>query len=337
MSTLFIHAGPAKTGTTFLQQVVLPKVRSVRTLVTPTVKLGGKSIQFGNLFNFSPKVWADSGGGAFSSLIENKKVGENLVISDEYVCKGLAFPQPMIPGQAQELGPMGWMNGQTDTCSMAAHLQELSDIAADWGFSDVEVIATARRQDTRIASSYAQVSNRVLGASQKNFEKWAYYLTKSPIGYYKGGGMNLNYFEWAKNLDIRENKLHFIPFELLEESERDFVRMYLKSCGVRNDEINRILDILGAKEEKRNVSAISDSVWSLRPPIRTGPRLWPTRLWEAIGFPARMPLRWPDFSRGTKIFLTSKLSKEVLNVYKKDNQKLDALIPHSSLQEYGYY
>jgi len=342
--TLFIHLGPGKTATTFLQNVVLAKVHSIESLVKPIVEFGEEKLRFGDLFNFPPEVWDDSGGGAFAHLIRNREGQGSLIISDEHVFGGLASPQPWIADPARKIGPVVRLcrqtNGQTDTYSMAAHLQKLSDVANDWGFSDTKVLAVTRRQDTRLASGYAQVSDRVRGAGQEGFENWVRHLTQSPIGYYMGGGLKLDYLAWYKEIEgaVGTNGVRMLPFERLGESKVTFVRRYLTMFGVEESDVERIVDDLeGSSNGKQNVSSRAESEWSLREPVRTGPRLRPARLWSALGLPGRLPLRRPDFSREKSIFLTPNLRREILDVYEQGNRRLDDILPELELGKYGYY
>lgn len=341
---LYIHLGPGKTATTFLQNVVLAKVRSVESLVEPVVELGEEEVRFGDLFNFPLQVWEDSGAAAFAHLIQNRERQGSLIISDEHVFGGLASPRPwMIPDPLRKIGPIvrlcRQMNGQTETYSMAAHLKKISDVATKWGFADTKVLAATRRQDTRLASGYAQVSDRVRGASQEGFEIWVRHLTQNPVGYYIGGGLKLDYLAWYNEIEsaVGANSLCMLPFELLEENEGDFVRRYLTMLGVEESDANRVVDDLGSGNQKQNVSSKTESVWMLREPVRTGPRLRPARLWSALGLPGRLPLRLPDFSREKSISLTPDLSREILDVYEQSNRQLDNVLPELELSRYDYY
>jgi hypothetical protein len=343
-STLFIHVGPGKTATTFLQDVVLTGVSSVESLIKPTVNFGGEKVRFGDLFNFPPDVWDSSGGDAFSRLVQNRTQAGNLIISDENVFGGLASPQPWIPDPTREMGPLVRLcrqtNGKTDTYSMAAHLRKLSEVASNWGFANVKVLAVTRRQDTRLASGYAQVSDRVLGAGQEGFETWVRHLTQSPIGYYLGGGIKLDYWTWYQEIEaaVGEGNTYLLPFELLKKSRSRFIRQFLDLLEIEKTDVDRLLQDLGpSDDQKRNVSSRTGSVWSLRKPVGTGPRLRPTRMWKALGFPARLPMRWPDLSREDSIRLTPGLSQEILDVYGHGNRHLNNRFPELELGTYSYY
>lgn len=51
------------------------------------------------------------------------------------------------------------------------HLSALKGVANQWGFERVRVIGSVRHQASRLASSYAQVSDRRVGVSQDKFEQ----------------------------------------------------------------------------------------------------------------------------------------------------------------------
>lgn len=121
----------------------------------------------------------------------------------------------------------------------------MSEAASEYGFGDIKILATTRRQDTRLASTYAQISDRIRGASQKNFEEWVRYLTKNPQGYYDvGGGVELDYFQWWKEAVrvVGQSNVLFQAFELLRESNPNFLRTWLRFLEV--SEVDSIINSL---------------------------------------------------------------------------------------------
>lgn len=344
MPTLYLHIGPSKTATSFLQWEVLPEIEMC-CYVKPTVTLGSAEMRLGDVFLFSPDLWrGETGKELFTFLRDGDVEEKDVLVSSEYIFGGLASPQPWIPdGEAygsSEYGPVVRVNRQTevrlDRTSFSNHLDALKEAGRQQGFSQVRILFTTRRQDTKLASGYAQVSNRVRGASQQNFERWAHHLTDDSAGFLLGGGQKLNYFAWWKAMTevLGRSNVFFLPFELLRKNQGAFLRRWLKFMEVEG--YDSIADSF-VDEQEENKRSTSESTWSIADPIRRGPFLHPTRVFRALGLPTRLPARWPDFQRDKEIQLTRELSEEIMEVYEKENRLLDEQGLNLNLKEYGYY
>ena len=344
-ATLYLHVGPPKTATTFLQEHVLRRVSSVECRCLPQVEMEGEKISFGQLFSMSPSVWRNDGGQAFARLIDEteRAEGEDLVLSHEGIHGGMATPRPWLTrrggwAQGVEYGPLVRLHtdGRPHVAILAEHLSVISEVASKWGFSEVKILATLRRQDTWLASEYAQNSHKIRGASQKNFEAWIGKITNTSLGTYAGGGEKLDYFSWweAVGGTVGKENVLLLPFELLKKNQSAFLRQWLSFLGVRErDDIVEALSGGGNEENRRSTST---SVWSLRSPIRTGPPLWP-RLFHKLNLPTSLPARWPDFSREKSIRLSPELSERILAVYNGGNRRLEDAISNLELGTYGYW
>jgi hypothetical protein len=338
--TLILHIGPPKTATTFLQRRVFPEFKAVQCLVKPSVKLGdGTEVHFSDLFCSSPNIWKESC--ILDSVLNTIDAPQgDVIISSEGIYGGVASPQPWISDSLVEIGPLVKINrqnnGQPSPSCLASHLRVLKDVISAHGFSVLKVIFSVRRQDKKLASGYAQVSDRVRGASQRGFEKWIRNLTRHPAGYYAGGGDKLNYhYAWSRiSSSVAIRNLLFIPFELLKSDSKEYIDLICKFLGSEID-VSKI-SMLSSKDRDNNRS-FGDLSWRLSSPVRHGPRLRPTRLFQALGLPTRLPLRWPDFNRDQSIFLTPELSACILDCYRKSNRKLDQSIPYVDLKSFDYY
>jgi hypothetical protein len=351
MPDLYIHAGPGKTGTTFLQQSVFDKIQSAQCLETPEVNIGGKEIRFADLFDFPPGIWKRAEQNPFFPKAARRVVEKDLVISDERIFGGIGAPQSWIPnpppGRDIAPAPRRHMHARPDPYVVSRHLKKLREVSSGWGYGQVRFLLTTRRQDTRLASGYAQMSNRVRGAGQHNFQRWVRHLIHDVVGYYKGGGAKLNYSSWWEEIAevVGEENVLFLPFELLQENTLEFLRQWLGYIGI--EEADSIAHSL-SNSEKQNRRSKSDRRWALRSPRREGPGL-PRRVsWKLfeisqslglpkLDLPARLPLRWPDFQRDDVIHLTEDISEEILDVYEEGNRLLDELDPDLNLEEYNYY
>ena len=320
----------------------MSEIQATECVEKPWLPVGSEKVRFGNLFCLSPNVWQNVEESAFRDLcVETQNEGD-LLISDEGVYGGVVSPQPWMP-------ETGWKHGeyielkrqvsvQSDLCSLTSHLERLQTHSSRFGYGKIKVLITTRRQDTKLASGYAQVSNRVRGASQKSFEKWVRYLTNDPLGYSAAGGAKLDYFEWWRSISgiVGKENMFLLPFELLKQDSREFLWKWLEYIDVPKKE--QILESVLREEEEadRNSRATSRCTWSLSDPIRRG-TLPAGRVLTALGLPFRIPLRWPDFSREEEIRLSDELSDEILSAYVESNQSLDESLPHLDLERYGYY
>lgn len=320
----------------------MSEIQAAECVVKPKLSVGSEKVRFGNLFCLSRDVWQGVGESAFRDLCGENQSERDLLISDEGVYGGVVSPQPWMP-------ETGWKHGeyielkrqvsvQSDLCSLTSHLESLQSHSSKFGYRKVKVLVTTRRQDTKLASGYAQASNRVRGASQESFEKWARYLTGDPLGYSAAGGAKLDYFEWWRGISgvVGEENMFVLPFELLKRDSREFLWEWLEYVDVPEKEqiLESVLD--EEDEERQNSRATSRFTWGLSDPIRKG-ALPAGRVLTALGLPFRFPLRWPDFSREEEIRLSDELSDEILSAYEKSNRSLDESLPHLDLERYGYY
>lgn len=98
---LYIHAGPGKTGTTFLQEAVFDKIKSARAISKLKIALGENMVQFGDMFDFSPRVWRALEEDPFVG--DGSESGADVVISDEMIFGGLGRLQPWLSAWIEDL------------------------------------------------------------------------------------------------------------------------------------------------------------------------------------------------------------------------------------------
>lgn len=337
MSTLYLHIGFPKTATTFLQDVVFPKATSLSYVSKPTVRLGHREVRFGTRFSYAPALWRDRGTSLLSQILGPEPEGEapsDVLISDEGFGGGLTGPEPWIPASRPH------HDRETGPHSTRTHIEELRKVAGEWGFSQMRVIMGIRRQDEKIASGYAQMSHKVRGASQKNFERWVHRILDPDRGYYEGGGIHHNYYLFWQQVTKAvgaENTL-VLPLEHLKEDMGGYLSRLFRFLEIPEEGTDIIASLSEPENLKRNANTSSSKdVWHLKAPMRTGPRFRPGRLFRALGFPHRMPLRWPDFRRGTDIRLTPDLRAYILGVYADENRRLDRALDEVDLRSYGYW
>lgn len=338
-NTFYLHVGPPKTASTFLQKTILPQIADIRCHTKPTVTFGDSEINFRDLFLFSPDLWKTFRKEPFAFLKDSISKEQDVLVSDEGIYRRPASPQPRLDLRQKKYGPIVKANpkagGRQDHTSFRSHLDALREGARKQGFSQTKVLLTVRRQDEMLASLYAQLSRFVRGASQENFERWALHLTNDRAGFYLGGGQKLSYYLWYESIveALGETNVLLLPFELLRESTSGFLKRWLKFLGVES--AVSIANSLSDTRAKNRRSG-SDLKWDISPPIRKL-NLRPSRVFKAFGLPTSLPARWPDFQRDEEIRLTRELSQETLRSYEEENRRLDNQGLDLNLKEYGYY
>jgi len=276
--------------------------------------MGGTLKRF---FERSPVIWSDLGEKLFTELFGAKdlKTRDDVLISDENACS------------------------YRDPVQVREHVKAFTELAKTWGFERVRILGSVRHQAARLASSYAQISDRRVGASQSDFEAR---MRRKIENYYKSG-VTLDYARLRRALMgvIGSENVLLLPYELMKESLPDFLERWFQFLG-RPEEGGRVTEEIEADSEDtkaRNVRSSSEDTWALRERTLRGVKtiqLRPGRLFGALGLLTEVPLRWPDFEREDKIRLTPSLKWEIMNTYEESNRILAEHI-EMDLGRYDYY
>lgn len=156
-ATLYLHIGLPKTGTTYLQEQVFPKLYWLDYLNKPRSDFlqDGPDPMYGIMdraFKHSAVIWEEFGDEVFAHVTGDSAAPtaqRSLLISDEGISTGGRRP-----------------------FFLRAHLEEFRKKAFEWGFASLKLICIFRRQDQWLGSHYAQISNRIPNASQEDFESF---------------------------------------------------------------------------------------------------------------------------------------------------------------------
>ena len=313
--------GLPKTGTTYLQTHVFPALRETAYLDKPTADLftGDGDAGYGLLdgcFKRSAVVWRERGGEVLDALLPPPAGLDGkarVLVSDEGV--GTAGRRPHL---------------------LRAHLEELAHVAGTRGLAPLRVLCTVRRQDQWLGSHYAQISDRITGASQETFERYVCDLLDPAREYYRRGVL-LDYRGLREQLVRAVGEAHvlMLPYELLDRDPRHFIG---RVAAFLETDVDREAG-LGEDPERENVRSARPDVWAIRPRSPAGARelrLRPERLWSGLGLPSRVRLRLPERGRGDVLEMTEALRARVRAVYRASNVALAADLG-LDLGTYGYY
>jgi len=339
--TLYLYIGPPKTASTFLQRGFLQQIDELECQIRPKVQVNGRKIMFSDLFLFFPEVWQGIGKEYLRKWAEPAfQTDRDLVISSEGIYGGIATPRPWYQSRVEcltsEVNVLRETNGLSSHESNATHLRTITEAAADIGFSQTKILVTVRRQDTKLASGYAEMSSSIAHASQANFETWLNTLIDDPIGQYALGGEKLKYGAWWKQVSKKmgsENVL-ILPMELLGVEQNKFLGQWLDFLGLQ-DLRGTYLPFDDGGATKRE-SSVSDNTWSLRPPARDV-RALPFRILRKMGVVSTTK-RWFSLPKRDEVIrLTTELSDKILAYYEQSNRDLDSQTDEINLQKFGYY
>ncbi|GFE64896.1 hypothetical protein [Litoreibacter roseus] len=304
--TLFLHIGMPKTGSTFLQDHIFPKLDHLHVRAVPHTALfnerGDKAIErrlMGCALRRAASIWSAAGDQMFEELLGNRmdwlKKPRDLLISDEAIGRAARRPG-----------------------TLAIHLAALAEHARKWGFQKVKVLMVIRRQDTWLASHYAQISNRVTAANQGGFEQMVA-RTLDPRIDRCGFGMVIDYaaLQAAILRELGNASLTVLPHEAMRADKGATLRNILIWLRTPSEMVEALTQ--HAEGSRANVRQAETGVWALRP-YQLG----------KINAPS-----WAMPGRGKTIRLTSTLSAAILESYSAGNALLARSIP-ADLQKWGY-
>jgi hypothetical protein len=331
MAELCLHIGMSKTATTWLQKSIFPRLFGDAFRDNPRSRLLQGGIHQGGLaraFRRSPEIWRDMGGVLLRELLGRSgatttAVGTGMLISDQSA-------GPRLFEYGAYVGPH-WERERMDPTMLSAHLRAMRAVALAEGFAALKVILVFRRQDAWLASKYAQRSDRIVGASQADFEaRIRYYLDKED-GYYSDG-IILDYAVlWdALVAALGEPHVLMIPYESLREDPTGFLQRLsgFHPPAVGGEAAPAL--VRGAADRRTNVRATAADTWQLRPPRRATllrslhHRQGPNQILRGAMF------------RERAIHLTEALRRRILQTYRHGNRAAGARIG-VDLQEFGYH
>ncbi len=327
---LYMHIGLPKTGTTLMQDKVFRCIDELVPIVDKKSRIldGGRERGvIAPVFQRSPGIWRDLGLDLFDDIFGeyvNKifKTEKKVILSDEEVMGGVIMPS--------EYRGSRWNRKARDPYKIGIHLEEMLDTAHAWGFSNIKVILVIRRQDTWLASLYAQISDRIDRPSQDNFVKQIDHILCESKGYYEHG-VKLDYHLVHEILTnkVGTHNVCIVPYELLKDKPTKFINKWLDFLEIKGichrNTIN--VDTLRSKNKRSQ----SESSWNIRM-YNTSIYTYYNRILHTLNYYIKSMLG----INNERIFLTKGISEKVMNVFSNSNKKLenkDAI----GLDRYNYY
>ena len=309
---LYLHIGNPKTGSTYLQKKVFPKLKNTTFYNKPKFNIlkeyRNQKTTFGRLMRSSPVVWEDFGHVLLKNLGMNSSEKSDILVSDEHFVE------------------------VNDPFRLAQHLHELKQKI--FKTHDLKILIIIRRQDTWISSCYAEVSNTHRRVSQKHFEEYILNRIDPYSACIDGVGIRLDYYTLLKKIQnvVGKDSVTVLPYELLKSNPSFFTE---ECCKAINCEIPSSLSFTS-----ENVRSSGLKNWKLRPMSnahKLSIQLRPQRVFKTIFgksviyFPALSSIK-----RAKEITLTKKLSRLILERYEAENKKLDYEF-NLGLKGFGYY
>ncbi|WP_439634711.1 hypothetical protein [Glycocaulis sp.] len=206
MGTVYIHIGLPKTATTFLQEKLFTQIENIKYIDRNYIhELFNEEDNegFRAKFSKSPGIWASYAGRSINKIINSIEC-ENILISEENISANVHF----FDFQARR---------QQDPIVLAHHLNHMRKaILKGSRFSRVKILTTIRRQDTWIASRYAQSGATFSAPSQEHFEKTARKLISAKSELYRSAMViNYRYMDDCLRSALGKNDICFLPMEAI--------------------------------------------------------------------------------------------------------------------------
>lgn len=237
-------------------------------------------------FRRAPELWDGPG----ERLLEDLMIAAGARPDD---CRDLLLSEEGMGRQASRPAHLG------------AHLRALARACRRSGFDRTRVLAFIRRQDTWLASHYAQVSGSNPDAGQKDFERLVAQVA-DPRGARYGFGMMLDWRALHRTLcdAVGEENVLLIPHERLAADRAEVLDGVGRWLGADRNTIQSLQRAAGP--HRSNVRS-QDGFWALRDRPRT---VGPLRLSGRLR------------RRGGRIALTGEISRTILASYAPANAAL---------------
>jgi hypothetical protein len=233
---LYLHIGHHRTGTTYLQKHVFPKLRGL-TYFFKGEKPEAQRIT--NAFLLSPAIWRACGERLVAPFA---RLNSSVLLSRENMSSHRMFARPGV-------------SRRRDPFLLAAHLRECRRVAERFGLA-LKVILGIRRQDQYFGSRYAAHGRFASKPSQSDFERQVKEIIDPEQRYFLDG----IWLDYAATRDliadeIGEEALLILPLEQLDSDRSRYLASL--SAFLQTDVPHEI------DEVPANVRAVGEDSWLL--------------------------------------------------------------------------
>ncbi len=258
---LYLHIGLPKAASSYLHGHVFPQLMpgqylmpGARNAKLPAYRYRPNRYgvrRFSDAFQRNPGFWGDHGDAFLRQFLSPFLAGghpeQSVLISEEAITRLNHFGIRAMP-DAFERGRLRDNLAAFDQC------------ARRMGFARTRVLLMIRRQDLLLASSYVQLSRKIIGASQQDFERRVERLIS---GGTVGPGHTFYPMEYAKLHECLTSVLPaqdvcFLPIESLAGAFDEFahtIRRFLNAKSVATELSRR----------PSNTRSMGRNRWALRP------------------------------------------------------------------------
>jgi hypothetical protein len=293
--------GYAKCGSTLLQERIFPRLKGVDLRLTHTGNffegLGTEPLRarvVSQMFTCSPQTWRID---ELAHAVFPSGSSQDLVISEEALYTG--FPSNV---------------------HVAAHIAAMAEAADRLGYDSFKVLAIHRRQDERLASTYAQNSRHRDEPGQDDFESFCRRSIDPRRDLYRRSAQ-FHYAELAELLVARLGREHvaYVPIELLDTDPDRFATDVETVVG-------QAIDRAALTDHSVNVKRSGARSWQISPRTYEMPTPLSQRLLN----------RLRRSRRPTRFTLSETLAAEVRAAFGPGNRRLAEMFGYP-LGELGYY
>lgn len=336
---LILHIGLGKTGTTTIQEEALADYPNYLGRSINKENIFGnnaceelyrllKKFRKGEQVKESCSNWV----GNIKSFKDEKKItANNIIISYEYLSSNYLNKITNFPYLDRLYKPEGVL-------PVASFINYLS---THWDIGKVRVLLTLRNQPDWMASKYAQHSNRILNASQKDFEQRISKLIDS------GDTTFMNFYRWYSDLQKVVGKEHMCVL-LMENMDKEiYWRELADFMELENFPYEKFLTNRVIKNKRRS----DTNVWKLQP-FNNALKRKIKKSWSvdrAIGYRKTAlnvagkfdKLFLPYFisiaehQREDEIYLTDELKERIQSYTAASNEQLSDIVGQD-LKKFGY-
>jgi hypothetical protein len=294
---VYLHIGHHRTGTTFLQKRVFSKIDQITYYHKDQTTQAAKLLA---AFQMSTLIWKTQGDALLRPF--SKSANPSVISSEDLSCHRL-FLSPKI---AQ----------RRDPCQLAAHVRGLQAAAARYDL-EIRLIIGIRRQDGYLCSRYANLSDRIEGASQADFEQQVRDILNMSSRYFIDG-VWLDFEATAQMLAeaVGGNNLLILSLEQLSDHPAAYLGALGGFLGIP---IPKDIDPAAV-----NARSEAENIWRLKH--------------ERYKFTGRLvnPLMAVLGKKRGIIRLPEDLRAQIIQTYSQSNRRLTKYVS-ADLGRYGYF